>query len=205
MKREEFIRAIEANGHHFGLELSTETVEKIASYYELVMAHNPLLHLAAPCSAEEFAVRHVLESLMLAENLPQNARFADVGPGAGLPSVPCLIARPDLTGYLIESKPKKAGFLQTVSAECGIAGRTTIINSQFSETPRPDVSYVTSRALDRFQKNLPRLVKWSAGCTLLLFGGKELGDAMRKCGLRITPIHLPLSERRYLFISAPYK
>lgn len=202
MKRDEFIRATKANGHHFGLKLSPETVEKLASYYELVMAHNMLLHLVAPCTAEEFAVRHVLESLMLAEHLPQKARFADVGPGAGLPSVPCLIARPDLTGYLIESKPKKTGFLQTVLAEFELSDRATVLNGQFAETPRPDVSYVTSRALDRFQKNLPRLVKWSAGCTLILFGGPELGDTMRKNGLHLEELLLPLSERRFLFVSA---
>lgn len=201
--RREFIDAMLSNSHAFDIRLSEQTAEALTGYYELVKEHNPLLHLVAPCSPEEFAVRHVLESLALTDHLPQNAAFADIGTGAGLPSIPCLIARSDLTGYLIESKQKKVGFLQKVLAKCELEDRATVINCQFAEVPRPDVSFITSRALDRFTQHLPRLVKWSAGCTLLFFGGPELGNTMRKHGLRFTKKLLPLSEKRYLFVSVP--
>src|SRR4051812_21614787 len=88
----------------FAVDLATDKIEKLAVYYELIQKNNPLLHLVAPCSEEEFAVRHILESLTLLEYLPPKARFADVGAGAGLPSIPCLLAREDLRGVLIESK-----------------------------------------------------------------------------------------------------
>ena len=32
-------------------------------FYDLIQEHNPILHLVGPMSAEEFAIRHVLESL----------------------------------------------------------------------------------------------------------------------------------------------
>src|SRR5262245_63592218 len=104
--RPEFISAIRSNQAAFGIAISEEAIERLADYFELVQAGNPLLHLVAPCSAEEFATRHILESLTLLEHLPPNARFADVGAGAGLPSIPCLIARDDLRATLIESKEK---------------------------------------------------------------------------------------------------
>ena len=94
------------------MELSASSVERLADYYELVQEHNPLLHLVAPCPPEEFAVRHILESLTLLEYLPTGAKFADVGAGAGLPSIPCLLVRDDLRSVLIESKEKKARFLE---------------------------------------------------------------------------------------------
>src|SRR4051812_11943275 len=110
--RDEFIAAIKSKQAAFGFDLSGETIQQLANYYELVIDANALLHLVAPCSPEEFAVRHVLESLTLLDYIPAGASLADVGSGAGLPSIPCLIARADLTGVLIESKGKKAKFLE---------------------------------------------------------------------------------------------
>jgi len=172
----------------------------LADYYELVQEHNPLLHLVAPCSAEEFAVRHILESLTLLEFLPKNSCFADVGAGAGLPSIPCLLVRDDLTAVLIESKIKKAGFLQTVFAKCKLEYRARVINRQFSEVQKPDVSYVACRALDRFSEKLPQLIKWSGDCTMLFFGGPNLRTKLKECGRGFEERLMPMSDQRFLFV-----
>src|SRR5215218_5716571 len=105
---EKFIETIENLQSEFGLNLAKDKIERLAVFYELVRKHNPILHLVAPAPEEEFAVRHILESLTLLEFLPAKSSFADVGAGAGLPSIPCLLAREDLRGVLIESKLKKA-------------------------------------------------------------------------------------------------
>jgi len=199
--REEFISAIRSHQPAFGLDLSSDVIERLADHFDLVTEHNPLLHLTGPSTPEEFAIRHVLESLRMLEFLPNGARFADVGSGAGFPAIPCLIARPDLSAVLIESKAKKSGFLQTVLAKCELQSRSTIIASQFSETPRPDVSYVSCRALDRFTQHLPKLLRWSGDCTLLFFGGPALRDDLQRLGLNIEERLMPLSEQRYLFVS----
>ena len=199
--RAEFKTAITANQEAFRLQLSDETIERLADYYELVQTHNPILHLVAPCSPEEFATRHILESLSLLEHLKHGARFADIGPGGGLPSIPCLIAREDLSATLIESKEKKSEFLRTVLAECELTSRAEIINRQFSEVKRPDVSYVACRALDKFTQKLPQLLKWSGRCTLLFFGGPALLDELERCGRHPKKILMPLSEQRYLFVA----
>ena len=108
--RKEFVQAIKTHQAAFGLKLSDQIIDRLADYYDSVQEHNPLLHLVGPCSPEEFAIRHILESLTLLEHLPNTAKFADVGAGAGLPSIPCLLVREDLTSVLIESKEKKTKF-----------------------------------------------------------------------------------------------
>ena len=197
--REEFIAAIRSNQATFGVELTEPTIERLADYYEFVEEHNPLLHLVGPCSTEEFATRHILESLTLLEFLPANARFADVGAGAGLPSIPCLIARDDLHAVLIESKEKKSQFLEAVIAASKLHDRATVVNRQFSEVKRPDVSHVTCRALDRFMQKLPQLVKWSGDSTLLFFGGPSLREELETRRVRFELRLMPLSSQRYLF------
>ena len=199
--REEFIGAIGTHQPAFGLDLKSDVIERLADHYQIVTEHNPLLHLTGPSTPEEFAIRHVLESLTMLEFLPEMARFADIGSGAGFPAIPCLVARGDLKAVLIESKEKKAGFLQTAIAKCEITERTTVVNKQFSEMPRPCVSYVSCRALDGFTRHLPKLVKWSDDCTLLFFGGPALRDELRRLGLKIEERLMPMSEQRYLFVA----
>jgi 16S rRNA (guanine(527)-N(7))-methyltransferase RsmG len=198
--REEFVAAVKANEGAFGLTLTDVMVDLLASYYDSVRQHNDLLHLVGPSSPAEFAVRHVLESLTLLEYLPRDVTFADIGPGAGLPSIPCLLVRDDLKAVLIESKEKKAGFLAECASALGISGRATIVNRQFAETEPGRAEFITCRALDRFTDHLPRLLKWARKRTLLLFGGDNLGEALKREGAEPTRSLMPLSERRYLFI-----
>ena len=197
----EFITAIKDRQGDFGLMLADGKIEALAEYYALVQKHNPVLHLVAPCSAEEFAVRHILESLTITEYLPKKAKFVDVGTGAGLPSIPCLIVRDDLLGTLIESKVKKTAFLEEVVKECKLERRTRIVNRQFEEVERPDVSHVTCRALDKFIEKFPRLLKWSKNASLLLFAGNSLRDELKKNNLKFKEKLMPLSEQRFLFIA----
>jgi len=201
--RREFVAAIRSNQQVFNVELADDTIELLGDYYDLVLEHNPILHLVGPCSSEEFATRHILESLTLLEFLPVDARFADIGPGAGLPSIPCLIARHDLKAVLIESKEKKTDFLRAAVAKLELEERAKVINKQFSEVTRPHVSHVACRALDKFAERLPRLLKWSGERELLFFGGPALRDEMKKLELIFQEKLMPLSEQRFLFVVRP--
>ena len=199
--RRQFIDALTKNQQYFKTSISVERSNALADYYEIVQKNNEFLHLVAPCSPEEFAVRHILESLTLLEFLPVNAKFADIGTGAGLPSIPCLIMREDLRGVLIESKLKKADFLRETLEKLSLENRGEILDRQFEELPQPDVSYVLCRALDKFTRKLPKLLKWSGNCNLLFFGGNNLREELKKNDVKFQEQLLPMSEQRFLFIS----
>ncbi|MGI8642222.1 MAG: 16S rRNA (guanine(527)-N(7))-methyltransferase RsmG [Pyrinomonadaceae bacterium] len=199
--RQKFTIALTANQQHFNIFLSAKKINKLSDYYELVRKHNEILHLVAPCSSEEFAVRHILESLVLLEFLPENAKFADIGAGAGLPSVPCLIVREDLRGVLIESKLKKVIFLQEVLKKYNLKNRADIFDRQFEELAKPEVDFVICRALDKFTEKLPKILKWSKSCKLLFFGGNNLGENLKKRGVKFERKLIPTSEQRFLFIA----
>ncbi len=200
----EFFEAIKTHQAIFGLKLTDEKISALNLYYELVQENNEFLHLVAPCSAEEFAIRHILESLTLLEFLPQNTTFADIGTGAGLPSIPCLIVRDDLCGVLIESKAKKILFLSEVVEKLELFSRVTVINKQFEETFCFDSSIITCRALDKFTEKLPRILKWSVNKKLLFFGGNNLNVELKKYFAKIERKLMPLSEQRFLFILKNY-
>ncbi len=201
--RDQLIAAINANRAAFGIDLSEAATERLADYYELVLESNSILHLVGPCSPEEFAIRHILESLMLLKYLPKNARFADVGAGAGLPSIPCLIVREDLRGVLIESKMRKANFLQTAVDAFQMSDRAEVVNRQFEEVETGNFTVVTCRALDKLKEKLPRILKWTMRRPVFLFAGNNVRDELRNRNVNFTEILLPLSEQRFLIAIRP--
>ena len=193
-----FEEALKSNQSAFQVELSSEAQTKLGDYYSLLTRWNERLHLVAPCSAEEFATRHVLESLMLLDHLPQNAKIADIGSGAGLPIIPCVIVRPDLRPILIESSQKKSVFLTEAAKQLHLAA--TVIAKPFEDFhPPDDVSFVTCRALEQFTEKIPWILKWAPkGSSFLFFGGETL---RQKLGKHTREFKVPLSERRFLFVT----
>ena len=188
-----FEQTLLANMRAFAVELSPDAVARLGTYYSLLTRWNDRLHLVAPCSPEEFATRHVLESLILLEHLPHGAKIADIGSGAGLPIIPCLIARDDLEATLIESSQKKAVFLREALAS--VDRKAAIIARRFEDIEAPLVQFVTCRALDQFIRKIPRLKAWApTGSTLLLFGGEELKEKFPNADAYL----IPGSEKRYL-------
>ncbi|MDH3494956.1 MAG: class I SAM-dependent methyltransferase [Acidobacteriota bacterium] len=195
-----YVEALNRNQDSFGLDLSAETIEKLDLYYRLVLEHNPLLHLVGKCSDEEFAVRHILESIFLLTLTGKSRTFADVGTGAGLPGIPCLVASENLRGFLIESKAKKSRFLANAVERLEIGERCTIINRQFSEIKKPNAGVVVSRALDKLSKKIPQLVEWSGRSTLALFAGENVRRELDRLKLEYDAFLIPQSERRFLFL-----
>lgn len=197
----EFLRALQIHAARYGVRLDAEATARLGQYYEMVNAWNARLHLVAPCTPEEFAMRHILESLFAAPHLPESARVIDVGSGAGLPIIPCLILRPDLRATLIESSTKKSVFLRETLRRILPHRNAAVINKRFEEVATDMVDVITCRALDRFSEKFEQLVEWSPPTsTLLFFGGRSLGEQITTAGLPCSSLLLPESDQRYLFI-----
>jgi len=196
-----FKTTLAANMGTYRLALSNETLELLVVYYELLLRWNERLHLVAPCSPDTFATRHVLESLLLLSHLPEGVTVADVGSGAGLPIIPCLISRVDLKAMLIESSPKKTVFLREALKHVGRSAAAKIISQPFEQTETPQVPFVSCRALDDFVSKAEALYRWAPGsCTLLLFGGKTLRTQLENIGADFSYDRIPGSDQRFLFV-----
>jgi 16S rRNA (guanine(527)-N(7))-methyltransferase RsmG len=197
---DEFREALETSAPAFRVELSPEISRGMCGYYQLLVAWNPRLHLVAPCSPREFAQRHVLESLMALPYLTKSAQMADVGSGAGLPVIPLLIARPDVTALLIESSQKKTVFLREALRQARKADSARVISERFENVPTPAVDVVSCRALDRFEDKLSTLAEWAPRpSTLLFFGSERMRELIKGLGLIFEEAKIPFSEKRFLF------
>jgi len=197
----QFKECLKAGMASYDVTLSSEALDSLAKYFEVLSVWNSRLHLVSFESPEEFATRHVLESLLLLKYLPVGARVADVGSGGGLPLVPCLIARSDLQAVLIDSSKKKALFLREVLREISVKERAEVFADRFENLATPEVNFVTCRALERFETMLPRLIEWApAAASLLLFSGEGLSSVIENLGISSERILIPNTARRFLFI-----
>ena len=197
----EFTSALESNAPLYAIHLNEQTILRLRNYYEQVMTWNRRLHLVAPCSPAEFATRHVLESLLALRYLSEAARVLDVGSGAGLPIIPCLIASPRLQATLIEASPKKAVFLCEALQRIDRHVMSRVIAERFERIVAPEADFITCRALDRFTQMFPAFIEWApVGSTLLLFGGETLREQIEKASLDYQSLLVPQSERRFLFV-----
>jgi 16S rRNA (guanine527-N7)-methyltransferase len=198
---DKFMNALEREGGAYGVSLSAPVIAGLSQYYELLNRWNSRVHLVAPCTPQEFATRHVLESLVLLKYLPAESNVAEVGAGAGLPILPCMIVRPDLRAVLIEASKKKAVFLREALIHTGTSARASIIDERFEDVAAPQVGFVTCRALERFEEMLPHLLEWApAQATLFLFGGKRLAPRIEGAGFNFKEELMPHSRARFLFV-----
>jgi 16S rRNA (guanine527-N7)-methyltransferase len=198
---DKFRETLESHAAAYDVTLTTEALDQLSRYYQLLHLWNARVHLVAPCSPQEFATRHVLESLVLLKYLPAQASVAEVGAGGGLPIIPCLIVRPNLRAILIEASQKKAVFLREALSHTSTSARANVINERFENVDTPPVNFVTCRALERFEAMLPHLLEWSPlKATLLLFGAKRLESRIESLGFSSTSELMPRSKGRFLFI-----
>ncbi|MFV0388422.1 MAG: 16S rRNA (guanine(527)-N(7))-methyltransferase RsmG [Pyrinomonadaceae bacterium] len=195
----ELVTALRTHQAEFGVELSDEAIKRLDFYYEGVMKNNELLHLVGKSTPKEFALRHILESLFALQFLPNKAYFADLGTGAGLPGIPCLIVREDLRGILIESKQKKTDFLNKAVRLLQIKSRTEVLLSQFDEAPNPGVSHVMCRAIDGFSKKVPRILRWAPEANVILFAGNNVKSVLKRDKVKVEEKLIPNSEQRFIY------
>lgn len=126
----------------FGAALASTEV-----YAEVLRTEGVVRGLIGPREADRLWSRHLINSAAWAHLLPQNARVADIGSGAGLPGIPLALARPDLTLVLVEPLLRRAVFLQEVVARVGLTN-VEIVRSRAEDLPRGwSAQVVTARAV----------------------------------------------------------
>ena len=103
----------------FEIELSTQAAEQLDTYAQLLVEWNGKMNLTVITDPQGIVFKHFVDSLLLlkAVELPQGSSLIDVGAGAGFPSMPVKIARPDLAVTMLDSLQKRLTFLEEVSRQ----------------------------------------------------------------------------------------
>ena len=131
--------------------------ELAVRYAELLATEGVVRGLIGPREAPRLWERHLLNSAVLSEVIPDGSSVCDIGTGAGLPGLVLAIARPDLTITLVEPLLRRTTFLDEVVAELGL-DQVTVVRGRAEELHgKRTFDVVTSRAV----APLERLLGWS--------------------------------------------
>ena len=135
----------------FGLDAAQ--IELCEKFYRLVIEQNRVMNLTAITAPQEFAIKHIIDSLSAWDEkiLSGAETLADIGTGAGFPAIPLKIFKPHLKLCLIDSLAKRTKFLKEVVAELGF-DNVEIFHGRADELARQKIfreqfDIVTSRAV----------------------------------------------------------
>ncbi len=107
---EKFICAMNLNS------LSEFATEALAGRFhgltERMLTVNEHMNLTAITDIDGVILKHYVDSLTVSKYIPQKASVIDVGCGAGFPSLPLAIARPDLRVTALDSTAKRINYIK---------------------------------------------------------------------------------------------
>lgn len=138
-----------------GLALTEQQKEQFQLYFKLLVEWNEKMNLTGITEEEAVYEKHFFDSLSLSFFLDFNEiqSVADIGSGAGFPSLPLKIAYPHLRVTIVDSLNKRILFLQHVVEQLGLKevsclhGRAEDIARMPEHRDRYDL--VTARAVAR--------------------------------------------------------
>lgn len=107
-----------------GIEVSGEQYKKLCRYAELLCEWNEKMNLTAITDPEGIALKHFFDSVYPFTLIEAEFKtLIDVGTGAGFPSAPLKIFRPETELTLLDSLNKRVNFLSTLSDELELGAK----------------------------------------------------------------------------------
>lgn len=168
-----------------GLAAGPEEYQKFALYAAALAEKNAVMNLTAITDPAEVAEKHFLDSCLPLKmvDIPEGASLVDVGAGAGFPSLPMAILRPDIKPTLIDSLNKRVLFLQEVSSALSISAECIHLRAEEAGQGgmREAFDIATARAVSRLstlcEYCLPLV---NVGGAFLALKGGDCGEELRE-------------------------
>lgn len=141
------------------IKLINDNLQTFQKYFESLVSYNEKVNLTAITEKEQVFDKHFLDSILPIDEIKLNAKIVDVGTGAGFPSLPIKIVRPDVDLTMVDSLNKRVNFLNEITQELKI--KTTNIHSRaedFAKTNREKFDVAVARAVARLNTLLEYLL-----------------------------------------------
>lgn len=125
--QKEFTRILTGTFQKNGLSsfLSQSKVEAFYRLTEFMLEQNKLFNLTAITEPEKIILLHYADCAKLAAVLPKKIKMIDIGCGAGFPTLPVALLRPDIEILAIDSTAKKVNYVASAAELLGLSNVKT--------------------------------------------------------------------------------
>lgn len=112
--KKELLSAASTNG--IASLVTPEIAEKLYALTVHMLETNEKFNLTAIKEPDRIILLHYVDSLLAARHIPEGATVIDVGCGAGFPSLPLAICRPDLRITAMDATAKRVEYVRQTAA-----------------------------------------------------------------------------------------
>ena len=134
-----------------GIELTSQQLEKLNQFYELLISWNQKMNLTRIIEKEDVYLKHFYDSLTLSKviDLKQDLTLCDVGSGAGFPGIVLKICFPNLKITLLDSLQKRVNYLNEIIKKLDLKNIEAIHTraEDYAKQNREKFDIVTARAV----------------------------------------------------------
>lgn len=171
------VTAFSANGR----TLSSQQMEAFSCLTEEMLRVNKTMNLTSITDPTQIFVKHYVDCASIAALPPSGAHVADIGAGAGFPTLPLAILRPDLKITAVDSTEKRMNYVANTAARLGLDG-VSVLSARAEELGKDAVfresfDFVTARAVAPLnilcELCLPLVRVGGCFCALKAVGGRE--------------------------------
>lgn len=165
--------------------LITKHESEFEKYYNSLISFNEKVNLTAITDKDDVFIKHFLDSILSIDEIKQNAQIIDVGAGAGFPSLPIKIVRPDIRLTMLDSLNKRINFLNQICSELDIKSTNVHARAEdYIKNNREKFDIALARAVARLNTLLEYLLPYvKIGGLVLAYKGsnylEELSEAKR--------------------------
>lgn len=112
-----------------GVHLSDHQISQFETYYKVLVEWNEKMNLTGITEREQVYIKHFYDSLSVSffTDMMEKRCIADIGSGAGFPSIPLKIAFPHLEVTIVDSLNKRIQFLNHLVSELKLTGVTAFM------------------------------------------------------------------------------
>jgi 16S rRNA (guanine527-N7)-methyltransferase len=184
-----------------GITLSPYQFNQFSEYYEQLISWNEKMNLTGIMEREQVYIKHFYDSVSLSFYIPLQAiqTLADIGSGAGFPSIPLKIVYPHLKVTIVDSLNKRIQFLNHVVNILQLTD-VTCIHGRAEDLARNDkyrdrFDLVTARAVARLnvlnELCLPFVIKSGS---FIAMKGSDPVDELNEAEASLKQLKADLSE-----------
>ena len=146
--KEKLSKALDEN---LNISASEQQLEQMFNLAERLVEVNQVMNLTAITDEDGIILRHFVDSLLISKYIEENATIIDVGCGAGFPTLPLAIMRPDLKITALDSTEKRIRYVDETAKMLGLENVCAIAARAEDHAKlagvRESFDYATARAV----------------------------------------------------------